>query len=231
MDPKIITGIVAAISAIIAAFTTAIVTGFSARQKLQELRFQYETRLKDGYLEKAREYTSKLYVPLSIALASLGFAFQQFRSSNVDPSVKTDQLKGAIKEFLSVTAELSSRGANAFLTTDIDETLQAFQAFLTSSMAAHEPRMKVVIKFGTTALWGRLKSNIEHVVSGKKVKFFRSPPVSFRLGLFSFTYKGEDILSAPLGSEEFEERFLRDTFLINMLIKEVTLGAVARKNA
>ena len=136
MDPKIITGIVAAISAIIAAVITAVATGFSARQKRQELRFQYETRLKEGYLEKAREYTSKLYVPLSIALASLGFAFQRFRSSNMDLNVKTNQLKEAIKEFLSVTADLSARGANAFLTTDLDEALQGFQAFLTSSMGA-----------------------------------------------------------------------------------------------
>jgi len=230
MDPKVIAGIAAAISAIIAAIITAIATGFSARQRLQELRFQYETRLKDGYLEKAREYTSKLYVPLSVALAALGFAFQHFRSSSADQGAKVGQFKEAIKEFLSVAADLSSRGANAFLTTDLDETLQGFQAFLTSSLVAQEPKLKVVMMLGTTALWGGSKAGVEHVVSGKRIKFFRTPPVSFSLGPVTFAYKAEEILSAPVESAEFEERFSRDTFLINMLIKEVTLGAVARRN-
>lgn len=228
MDSKIITGIVAALSAIIAAIVTAIAASFSAKQKLQEIRFQYEARLKDGYLEKAREYTSKLYVPLSIALASLGLAFQRFRSSNEDPSTKSGQLREAISEFLSVTADLSSRGANAFLTTDLDETLQGFKAFLMSSMTAQEPKLKVVIKLCTSALWGGARANLEKVVAGKKVRFFRGPPFSFSFIGVSFVFIGEEILSAPIESPEFEERFLMDTFFINMLIKEVTLGAVAR---
>ncbi len=38
------------------------------------------------------------------------------------------------------------------------------------------------------------------------------------------------LTSAPIDSPEFEERFIWDTHLINILIKEVTLGAVARKS-
>ena len=193
MDPKIVTGIIAAISAIIAAVITAIATGFSARQKLQELRFQYETRLKDGYLEKARDYTSKLYVPLSIALAKLVFAFQIFQSSNQNDEKKTDQFEKEIREFLSAAQDLASRGANAFLTTDLDEALQAFSSFLTSSLEAKEPRLKVVLKFGTLGLWGGSEAKIAQVVSGKKVKFFKSRPVSLRLGPVSFAYKDKRI--------------------------------------
>lgn len=97
-------------------------------------------------------------------------------------------------------------------------------------MTAEKPKVKVVIKFGTLGLWGGSEVNVEQVITGRKVRFFKIPPMCFRLGPVSFTYKGEEILSAPIDTCEFAERFLRDIHLINVLIKEVTLGAVARKS-
>ena len=84
MDPKTITGLIAAGSALAGAVITAIAKGYTSRQKLNELRFEYENRLKAGYLEKAREYTTGVYVPLSISLAKLGFSYQNFRASTGD---------------------------------------------------------------------------------------------------------------------------------------------------
>lgn len=129
MDPKIITGIIAAISAIIGAVIAAVAKGYSSRQKIQELKYQYETKLRDGYLERARDFTADVYVPLSIALAKLGFAFQNFRSKKKGENDIHGTFKDEINEFLSVTQELASRGANAFLTTDLDESLQGFCSF------------------------------------------------------------------------------------------------------
>lgn len=89
--------------------------------------------------------------------------------------------------------------------------------------------MKVVLKFGAFAFWGLPEANIEGAISGKKAKFLKSPQLSLRVGPISLAYRAEEVLSAPLNSKEFEERFIRDTHFINILIKEVTLGAVARK--
>ena len=40
-------------------------------------------------------------------------------------------------------------------------------------------------------------------------------------------FKGDQILAAPLASEAFEEKFMEDANLLNLLIKEVTLGSHA----
>jgi len=229
MDAKVITAGIAAISAIVASIVTAIASGFSSRQKLRELSFQYETRLRDGYLEKARDYTTMVYVPICIALSKLDFAFQHFRSTPTTDEVVAE-FKTRIGEFIETFHELSSRGANAFMTTDLDETIQRFLSFLASSVTAQNPILKVVMKFSANTLWTGTDTQFERVVSGTKLKYFKSRPVSLQLGPFGFAYEGEEIVSAPISSVEFAERFSKDTHLINVLIKEVTLGSVARKS-
>lgn len=149
MDPKIITGLIAAGSALAGAVITAIAKGYTSRQKLIELRFEYENRLKAGYLEKAREYTTGVYVPLSISLAKLGFSYQNFRASTGDNQAELlSVFLSEVDSFLSSISDLATQGANAFLTTDLDETLQGFCSFLTSSRIAKEPQLKIVVRFG-----------------------------------------------------------------------------------
>jgi len=230
IDPKVITGLIAAASAIAGAAIAAVAKGYTSRQKLNELRFEYENRLRDGYLEKAREYTKAIYVPLSISLSKLGFAYQNFRASSAD--TKPELLDVFIKEvdaFILSISNLSEQGANAFLTTDLDESLQGFCSFLTSSKSAKDVQLKVVIRFGLSSLWGRSNFEKAAVVSGKSARFLRSIPIEMSIGSIRFSYKGNDTVAAPPGTEEFQDRFVRDSHLINILIKEVTLGAKARK--
>ena len=62
--------------------------------------------------------------------------------------VITSVFLSAIDSFLSSISDLATQGANAFLTTDLDETLQGFCSFLTSSRIAKEPQLKIVVRFG-----------------------------------------------------------------------------------
>jgi hypothetical protein len=229
MEPKITTGLIAAGSAIAGAVITGVAKGYTSRQKLNELRFQYENRLKDGYLEKARKYTTGVYIPLSIALAKLAFAYQNFRASTTEN--KTELLGVFLNEvdsFLSAVSKLANQGANAFFTTDLDESLQGFCSFLSSSLTSKEPQLKVVVRFGLASIWGNTKFDKATLVCGKSTQFFRSNPIEMRIGTFRLSYKGNDIVAAPPDTEEFQDRFIRDTHFINILIKEVTLGAKAR---
>ena len=146
MDQKLITGLIAAGAAIAGAVITAIAKGYTSRQKLNELRFEYENRLRDGYLAKAQEYTSSLYVPLSIALAKLGSAYQNFHASTRDNKAEfLDIFEHEVDSFLLSVSELATQGANAFLTTDLDEILQSFCSFLSASRTAEKPQLRVVI--------------------------------------------------------------------------------------
>jgi hypothetical protein len=230
IDQKVITGLFAAVSAITGAVITAIAKGYTSRQKLNELRFEYENRLQDGYLEKAREYTKGIYVPLSISLTKLDFAYRNFRASTTD--TKTELLGLFMKEvdaFVLSVSKLSEQGANAFLTTDLDTSLQGFCSFLASSKTAKDVQLKVVLRFGLSSWWGRSNFEKETVVSGRLARFLRSVPLEFSMGYAGFSYKGNDTVAAPPDTEEFQNRFVRDSHLINILIKEVTLGAKARK--
>ena len=230
MDQKIITGLIVAGSAIAGSVITAIAKGYTSRQKINELRFEYENRLNEGYLDKAREYSTGVYVPLSIALAKLGFTYQNFRASTEDNKVNLlSVFENEVNSFLSSVSDLATMGANAFLTTILDESLQGFCSFLTSSQTAVKPHLKVVVRFGFSNLWTDSKFENTTLVSGKLARFLRSNPIEISLGLINLSYKGNDIVAAPFDSEEFQVRFIRDSHLINILIKEVTLGSKARK--
>ncbi|WP_185976872.1 hypothetical protein [Shewanella psychropiezotolerans] len=54
--------------------------------------------------------------------------------------------------------------------------------------------------------------------------------MSVSMGGLGVSYEAKEVLAAPLASKDFEERFVRDSHIINVLIKEVTLGAKAKNS-
>jgi len=229
-DPKILAGIIAAIAAIIGALLGAFTKGYASKQKIRELEFEYERRLNEGYLEKAREYLKSVYIPLSISLTKLNSAFISFREK---PSILAEQnrFKSSIKEFVQTVDDLGTQGANAFYTTDLDEALQSFREFLSASSTAKETNIKGIMKvsIGSLPFIGGLESQRNTILSGKQIERYRtSGQISFSLWKLGFTYRADEVLSSPVGAEDFEERFVRDVHTINVLVKEVTLGSKAR---
>jgi hypothetical protein len=231
MDPKIVTALLTALAAIVGAIIGGLAKGYVSRQKRRELELEYEKRLQAGYLENARTYLSSVYVPLAILVTKLNTAYQAYRSDLTVISTQA-QFRSAIIEFRSDLQDLGERGANAFLTTDLDETLQSFNEFLFGSQTAEQVSVRAIVKVSLRSipLVGRLGAEHEYILSGKKAGTFRSASVSMGIAGIGFTYQADEILKAPLNSVDFEKRFVRDIHMINVLIKEVTLGSAAREN-
>ena len=59
----------------------------------------------------------------------------------------------------------------------------------------------------------------------KYSRLFPRSSISASLGLIGFSYRGSEILAAPIASRDFEERILNDLTVLRALVKEVTLGA------
>lgn len=230
LDPKLLAGIIAAIAGIVGAALGAFAKGYSSRQKLKELEFDYERRLNEGYIERAREYLSSVYLPLSISLTKLNSAFISFREK---PTVQAEQnrFKASIKEFVKTVDQLGSQGANAFYTTDLDEALQSFRQFVSASVTATETNIKGVLKtsMGPLPFVGGMESERNLVLKGKRIERYRTTgEISVGFWKFRFTYRADEVLSSPVNTVDFEERFVRDIYTINVLVKEVTLGSKAR---
>ena len=229
-DPKVLAGIVAAIAAIAGAALGAVAKGYASRQKLREMEFEYERRLNEGYLERAREYLTSVYIPLSISLTKLNSAFVSFRDKQA-VQVEENRFTASIKEFVDTVDDLGSKGANAFYTTDLDEALQSFREFLSASLVAKETNIKAVIKarIGSLPFVGGMASERHTVLKGKKVEKYRTTgQLSIKIWKFGLAYKADEVLSAPIQAEDFEARFVRDVHTLNVLVKEVTLGSKAR---
>ncbi len=224
-DPKII----AAISVIIGALLGVLGKAISSRQKIRELNSVYANKLQECYLEAAKDYTVSVYVPISIALSNLSHAFLIYRADSGEENLAS--FKEAIDVFVEKILELSGKGASAFLTTELDEKLQAFFSFVRDSKDATEPTIKMIFEVKLPYIGGRYNDRIERRAKGKVARSFWSPRMSISLGVIGASFEATEILSAPIGSRDFEERFVRDSHVVNVLIKEVTLGANARVGA
>lgn len=228
-DTKIITASIAGVAGILGAVIGGFFKTLSSKQKILELNQNYNQKLQDNYLEKAREYTESVYAPLSIALAKLSYGFRkyQFNIERNDENELLLQLTVVIEEFNSIVMELMSKGAGAFLTTELDERLQSFGAFLDASKNAEYATLKMILGFALP-FFGSGYQEMESRISGRFTRILWIPRLSVSLGSIGVSYEAREILAAPLSSRDFEERFVRDTHIINVLIKEVTLGAKAK---
>lgn len=100
--------------------------------------------------------------------------------------------------------------------------MRDFLAFLTASKNADRPRVKVIIKMPGMSFQG------EEVMSSGLLRFFRATRdlrMVRMLGLGVVTMKTGEVVAAPPGSLEFEDRFQRDVAAIREGIRDVTLGA------
>jgi hypothetical protein len=228
-DTKVITTIIAAVAGILGAIVGGYFKASSAKQKILELNQNYNQKLQDNYLEKAREYTESVYAPLSIALAKLSYGFRSYRTNiggeNDDELVT--EFSASITEFNSIVMDLMSKGAGAFLTTELDEKLQSFGSFLEESKHAEYSTLKMILGFALP-FFGNGYQETERKITGRFARNLWSPRLSLSMGALGVSYEAKEMLAAPLGSKDFEERFVRDSHIINVLIKEVTLGAKAK---
>lgn len=223
----------------IGAVATVIAAWFSTRMKVREVELLYSQRLNDAYLANARHYTKGIYVPLNIAISKLANAYYQLNShiSGDDRTVdnlKLSQFIDASNEYTNYIDEITLQGADAFLTTALDEYLRSFTSFVRASVDADVPSIRVIssVRIGLAGMniasWD-VESLLE--MRGRLERFLlrilgvasRLP----RLGVFDpvVTKLEKQLLRAPVASKEYEEQFILDLNVIKGMIREVTLGA------
>jgi hypothetical protein len=189
MNEKVIVGIVAGLAALLGALITALASAYSSHQKIKEIEVKYQQQLLETYLTNARNYTNSLYVPLILILGRLGDAYQQFRKDlDIETGTVEQESKTVFENVCNVfdkeLKDLFDRGADAFLTTQLEERLRSFRLFLLNSLAANEPIVKTVLKYSLNyrflPKFGQ--EGFASVVRGKKAR------MAFALSGFSFDF-------------------------------------------
>lgn len=248
-QPTSVTVLVGAIAAVAGALGAGLANAYAARQRIREIEVSYLQRLKDGYLENARKVTAEVYIPLSIALTSLANSYDRL-SGRIDYDAETspeDLREGFLTDcrgFLTAVDDLMKRGADAYLTTALDEELQRFTNFIGDSMDAQTVNRKPVVKIvvpaqGLRSLFFGLSSIRYRYQMAKLPNLKKLPDLAmrvtevlgvppFRVDLFGFHLAyAERIYAAKIESRVFETQIRRAIPALKALVKEVTLGAHA----
>lgn len=153
MPDTIETAIVAAVAVVVGAAVTAFASSYSARQKIAELRLSNDYKVRADYLSNARLYTQSLYVSLSVTLSAFSEDYRTFRNkvdleTGTAPEDAQAVFRAACQRYLEAMRETFERGASAFLTTELEERLLAFNSFLQESLGATEAVTKLIVEYG-----------------------------------------------------------------------------------
>ncbi|MBF5038270.1 hypothetical protein INP77_02075 [Methylophilus sp. 13] len=230
MEATIITAAIAAGAALVGGTIAAISSTWNTRHKIKELEVSASQKLRENYLQNAREYTKGIYVPLTLATSKLCDAFSTFQR-NPSESGATEVFKQAIDEFRNEVQLLRSRGAEAFLTNELEDRLRSFGEFLGASRdsASLSRKAEIGFRIGFGGLSWAETSDV--TLTGRSAVWWRSPRMSLSLLGVGVTYEAIVVQSAPVDSVEFLTRFVADTGEIRYLIKEVTLGGKPREQS
>ena len=230
LDPTVLVALIGVLSVILSAGIGAIVSRWHTASKfndeLKKLRLERFNEQRDFYLKNAREQIGTVYVPLSAELAALKGAFQNYLYHGKDEEWLS-VFVSHVDQFVVELQALELRGATAFVTTDLEDLLIKFVAFLRASKNSTEPVVEVTYNFSLGFLGFMTHKN--GAVKSRSAGAIR-PGISASISAAGIgaDVRVSDIIHAPINSEEFHARFERDGYQLSLLIKEVTLGSVAR---
>jgi hypothetical protein len=212
---------VAALGAIIA----GVVNAYAAKLKIKEIELNYRYKLRDGYLDNARKLTGEVYIPISVALTNLLKGYERFAANSATPNLDAlkeadDEFCDCCRDYLATLDGLLARGADAYLTLELDYWLNDFTNFIRNSLSQKELRKARVVHSPFSIIDRSPEFATEAVSPEKMWIFLRGRPF---LGL-RYSYS-EKILAAPLTSNEFDRVIRLGVAQLKSRIKEVTLGA------
>lgn len=220
--PIWLTPVIAGAAAILAAAVTAYATAYAARRKVAELRLANSFEQAKQYLESARNYSERVYLPLSVSAYKLHNSFLTYRAAIDADQATTTVFTDECKEFITAVDSLFMRGAAAVLTLRLDETITLFVSFLRESLTStRSVRGTSIIQEFLNVMLTTMSVTLPLITP---LSFFRVGPL-LELGT---KQSGPTWVAAPIASSEFEEQFLTYINAIKSGIKEVTLGGYPR---
>lgn len=230
LDPKVLVALIGVLSVIVSAGTGALVsrwhTASKFRDELQKLKLERLNEQNDLYLKNAREQIGTVYVPLSASLAALKASFQNYIYQGRKEQ-KIVAFVDQIDDFIEQLQALELRGATAYVTTDLEDSLIRFVEFLRASKSANEPIVDIAYNF-SVGLGGFKTMHIGAIKTNASKATRPGFSASISAAGIGAGVRVSDIVQAPIHSEEFQARFERDSYRLSVLIKKVTLGSTAR---
>ena len=209
------------------AIATALVGAYAANRKIREVELQYLYKLRDGYLDNARKVAGEVYIPISIALTSLSNSYERLavNSAGIPTENAKAEFRAACLQYIDTIDELLARGADAYLTTELDERLNGFRNFVRNSIDQQHVIIRRILTTDLT-LFGLSFSPRASIDSRTKSRFQRTPIPDLSVGTIGIRLKySQRILAAPLESSEFEAQLKMEIPQIKFLVKEVVLGS------
>ena len=223
MEASAINAIIAASAAILGGFIAATASLLNTRHKLKEMELAASQKLRENYLQNAREYTKGIYVPLSLSVSRLYDAFGTYQISIAAPSARP-AFASSVEVFLAEVRRLRDSGAEAFLTNELEDRLRHFCEFLLASLTASAVVRRAVIGYRVGYGGLAVADSSELILKGKNALWWRSPKLSVSFLGMGLTYEAQVILAAPIDSVEFNQHLVSTSSEIRILVKEVTLG-------
>lgn len=233
VDPTIIVAAIGIITVIVSGVVARWQAGGAFRREVERYQLERNNQLSEEYLKRAREHADTVYIPLSSEIARLKGSFNSylFNGKNDEDLV---QFNKDINSFTSETQRLYEKGASAFITTELEETILSFVTFLRASKNAVQAEQEVVFNYNV-GFWGLPFASVAgstRAVSKPDAHLIRLTKLirrsSIRVPGFAIEIRQIETVKAPLNSELFQEKFSRDAHLISVLVKEVMLGVPAR---
>ena len=166
-------------------------------------------------------------------LTKLSQAYLAYRKSIAfgTPEIEANSEFGRhILSYVESIDGLFTRGAGAFLTTELESKILEFDSFIAESIGTSDVISRVVVQYGISLFRMNSYARKGFKISGKAAKFWQGKFGFSQFGV-SIKFDGEMVLAAPLSSKEFDEAFSFYMSILNLLIKEVTLGSMPRTNA
>lgn len=228
MDDNLLKALLAVASAIAGATIAGFANAYAANRRIEEIQIQHAHKLKENYLENARKMSEQVYIPINIILSELSMAYDTFRlkvdyDNETAPQGSLNYFTASCRSYLKAVDDLLSRGADAYLTVELDETIRGFNSFVRESLNTNTVSRKVVLDF-TTGFLGIPSLRYETRTSSRFVLSRPAGHISI-LGLSAHLNYKEELLAAPLPTRAFEQRLQKDILALKSLIKEVTLGS------
>ena len=232
--PAWVTSLIAAGAAIAAALVTALSAAYVARRKVAELELTNTFDLSKQYLESARNYTQGVYLPLSVEVYKLQDSFLAYkaagkpveRSSPGEPNSVRERFENTCQLFTGEMRMRFYQGAGAVLTIRLDKDITAFVSFLQESVNIEEViQERSIPKIVRTLaqLAARLTLTSASIII-PAIGIAANVSTGALLSFGSGTSVEQEVVAAPIMSDEFEEQFTSFIFSIKLGIKQVTLG-------
>jgi gas vesicle protein len=222
VNQTILVALIGTVGVIIGAILTFLASAFTAKQKIKELEVTYRQKLNEIYLTNARFHIDTLYMPINISLTQLADTFEEYTNKKTSWETSKHLYQIMIRENQQHDAQILT----GMMQEELIKVQNAAKDFY-AACQAHATLMNEIDHHGKDAY---LTANLEECLRSFTYFVKSSTEVPTYEEMVSDLSPNDALFIqggfSPVGSQKFEERFLKDMHDLKSYIKEVTLGTI-----